>query len=368
MNKRNWMIAITAAGVLTTSAVAGASSVVEKVSGLLRGDVTVTVNGEETSLHPVYINGKAYLPVRDTAEALGYELSWSGKQLQLSNAAEEEEADLATISGVITSVTPTDDGYRLDVIGHGTNTWILLTADKDTVLTDAEGKKLAAKDLKAGMQIIAEYGPIVALSYPGQSHAATIQVQAQRLVKEEPVYAVTKTDDGWQVQFAELKDGVETPTLTLNAGKETMVVNAEGQPVDWYQIKPGTKVRAYYGPIMTKSLPPQSPLYVLVVLQDMPDAESVKEYRSLAWTFVPEEQKSHLTTKQDEAQVVYADANSAGILPADDKQKKALAELAANGSKVIAVTYNTDQDALLGPLTVVINPETKELIGYFMRM
>ncbi|MBB3110247.1 hypothetical protein FHS18_002314 [Paenibacillus phyllosphaerae] len=367
MKKQNWIILMTAAGVLTTSAIAGAGGVVEKVSGMLRGDVSVTVNGESTSLHPVYINGKAYLPVRDTAEALGYELSWSGKQIELQNQEAEEDMDYVMISGVISSVTQVEDSYRLEVYGLGTNRWIILSADKDTVLTDAEGKSFQAKDLKAGMQITSEYGPIIAMSYPGQSHAATIQVGTQRSIIEQAVSAVTKTDEGWKVQFSEVKDGVETPTLTLNTGKETMVINKQGQPVDWTQIKPGTNVRAYYGPFETKSLPPQSPLFVLVVTDEQPDMETVKEYRELSWSLLSADQKSHIKTAKDEALVSIIDASHAAIMPVDDKQKEALADLVASQSKLISVTYNTDQDELLGPLTVVFNQETKEVIGYFIR-
>ncbi|MFB9328441.1 hypothetical protein ACFFSY_21120 [Paenibacillus aurantiacus] len=364
MNKKSWIIAVTAAGVLSTTAVAGAGGFIEKVQGLLRSDIQVSVNGESTGLHPVYINGKAYLPARDTASALGYELSWNGKEIKLQgdgDQQQEEEADYILISGVIAKATPLEDGsVRLEVLGRGTNKWIILTADKETVIKDSQGKTVAVKDLKEGMQVTAEYGPIIALSYPGQSHAATITVGQQTLVKEETVLSSGNTTDGWQIQF-----GQEKPELTLNAGKETLVINSEGQPVEWSQVKPGTKVRAYYGPIMTKSLPPISPLHVLVVLDEQP--ENAAEFRELGWSFVPKEQQSHLVTKKDEALVSVAPAKAAGVMTTTEKQKQALADLVAKEGKLITVTYSTDQDALLGPLVVVIHPETKELIGFYAR-
>jgi len=278
-SKNKWLILMTTAGLLATTAAVGANGLVDQVKGMMRGDITVSVNGEDTSIHPVYIDGKAYLPARDMAGALGIGLSWNGKELELTQKeAIDEVADYLRTNGVIVDVAKTDSGqYRIEVIGHSPSNWIILYADAETVLTDAEGKPFAAENLKAGMQLTAEYGPIVALSYPGQSHAATIQVGQQRLVTEESVVAVENTDDGWRVMLGEQKDGEDAVSVVLNAGKETMLVNREGQPVEWTDIKAGSKVRAYYGPFMTKSLPPQSPAHVIVLLdqteQPAPAAE-----------------------------------------------------------------------------------------------
>ncbi|GGD76419.1 hypothetical protein [Paenibacillus nasutitermitis] len=364
MKKQKWLIMMTAAGLLATTAAVGANGLVEKVNGILHNDIKVTVNGTDTKLHPVYINGKAYLPARDTATALGYGLELSGKEIKLG---EKEQENFMQTMGVIVSASSTDGKSQIEVLGHGTNTWVILNVDQKTVLTDKNGKAFAAKDLKPGMQLTAKYGPVMTMSYPGQSHAVSIQVGEQSLIKEEAVLSVNNTDGGWKIQFGEMKDNVEIPSLTLNAGKETMVVSPEGQPVEWSQIKPGTKIRAYYGPIMTKSLPPQSPAHVIVVLEEQLDSASVKEYQNLAWTLVPESQKEHLLTKQDEAQVELISAKEAGIMPADDKQKQILADIQAKDGKLISVNYSTDQDALLGPLVIVINPETKELVGFFIR-
>lgn len=271
LNKKRIIVFVTVAGLFGTTAVVGATSMIEKVSGILRKDVTVSVNGEGTALKPVFINGQAYLPARGAAAALGYELNYSGKdkEIELKEIAEEEAVDYLLTTGVIVNVQPTDDGrYRIELLGKGNYKWIILFADKETVLTDEAGKPFAVKDLKAGLQITAEFGPVVAMSYPGQSHAAQITVGSERLIKEDVIQSVEHTNDGWQVRFGETKDGVAVPTLTLNAGKETSVLTSQGEPVEWANLKAGTKVRAYYGPIMTKSIPPQSPLHYLVVLSE----------------------------------------------------------------------------------------------------
>ncbi|RUS47952.1 hypothetical protein [Cohnella sp. AR92] len=271
MNKKKWVVVATLVGLLGTSAAAQATGVFDKVTGLIRNDVKISVDGESTNLQPVYINGQAYLPIRDEAAALGYEVSYNSaeKRIELNKVQQEEQIEYAHIAGILKTVTKTDDGqYRLEVLGRGAANWIILYADKDTVIKDKEGKAVAASDLKAGTEINADYGPIVAMSYPGQSHAASITVGISRLVREDAIQAIEKTDEGWRVSFAAAENGEKTTDLVLNSGKETFVINEEGQPVEWKDLKEGTKVRAYYGPATTRSLPPQSSLFYLVVLND----------------------------------------------------------------------------------------------------
>jgi hypothetical protein len=374
MQKKKLMILVTAVGLLGTTAVVGASGLVSKVKGYLHQEIGVSVNGVDTTLHPVYINGKAYLPARDTAAALGYNLTWSskGNEIELTSQKEEAVKYIRTM-GVVVNVNPTDieGSYRIELLGKGEYSWIILTADKDTVLTDANGQPFAAKDVKAGTLITAEFGPIVAMSFPGQSHAAKIVVGNESLIKEDAIQSVMKTDDGWQVRFGETKNGVAVPTLVLNAGKETSVMDSQGQPVEWSALNAGTKVRAYYGPSMTKSIPPQSPLHYLVV--SSPPAgklapATAQEYRELAWSKVPESEKPHLTTKKDEAQVSIIESKNAAIIALTDAQKKKLADIQSVNGHLIEVKYSTDQDALLGPLVLAFDPDTKELLGFFARL
>ncbi|MFC5531104.1 hypothetical protein [Cohnella yongneupensis] len=371
MNKKKVILILAAVvGLMGTTAAVGARGMVDKVSGLLRKDVSVSINGEHTSLHPVYINGKAYLPVRDAAPALGYNVSYNGKEIELNEIAEEEAVEYMRTMGVIVDVQKTKDGqYRIEVLGKGPQSWVILFADKDTVLTDADGKPFAAKNLKAGQRIIAEFGPIMTMSFPGQSHAATINVRSDSLIKESTIQAVEHTDDGWQVKFGETKNGVETTTLVVNAGKETTLLDAQGQSVTWESLKPGMKVRAYYGPAMTKSLPPQSPLHYLVLLDAAPSLApaAVKEFQDIAWALISAGEKPHLTTKKEEAKVEFIPADGAPLFGGTDAQKKRLEELKAAGGQIVTVTYTTDRDALIGPLVMAFDPDTKQLLGYFIR-
>jgi len=372
MQKKKLLVVLTAVGLLGTSAAVGASGLVGKVTGVFHKDILVSVNGNQTSLHPVYIDGKAYLPARDAAAELGYTLNWNpkGKEIQI-NSKEEAAVEYARTIGVVTDVQATDkEGeYRLNVLGYGDQRWIILYVDKDTILEGENGVKIAASDLKAGTRLMAEFGPAIALSYPGQSHAHRLVVQGQSLVKEDVIQSIEKTDDGWQVKFGETKDGKTETTLVLTAGKETGVMDAEGQSVAFANLKTGDKVNAYYGPFMTKSLPPQSPLHFLIVKSAKAGLApaTIEEYRELSWKNMPEEQKGHLLTKKADATVEEVDSGTIQLLASTDAQKKKLAEIQAANGKLISVAYSTDQDALIGPIILVFDPDTKELLGFMPR-
>jgi hypothetical protein len=366
MNKKKKIILGTMVGLLGASTAVGAAGIVDKVNGILRNDVTVSVNGEVTSMKPVFIKGQAYLPARSEAAALGYELNYNGKgkEIELNKRVEEEQpVSYVRTTGVIVDVQPAKDGqYRIELLGRGDNNWIILFADKDTVLKDGDGKPFTVQNLKSGMQIEAKYGPIIAMTFPGQSHAAEIIVGQERLIKEGAIQSVKHTDDGWQVQ-------VGTESLTLTAGKETSILTSEGQSVDWADLKAGTEVRAYYGPTTTESIPPQSPLFYLVVQADTEQLApaAAQEFRDLSWNRIADDQKSHVTTKQNDAIVAVVDAKNSGVLASTDEQKKLLEQLQAANGKLVTVTYNTDQDELLGPLTLAFDLDTKAFVGYYAR-
>lgn len=375
MPKKKLIVLLTAAGLLGTTAAVAAEDMLEKVTGILHKEVKIVVDGTNTSLTPVYIDGKAYIPVRDAAKDLDYEVIYddANQEIELHKINKEEAAAYMRGTGVIVDVKQTEKGqYRIELLGKGSNAWVILYADEKTVIADGAGNAVPAQALTAGTEIIAEYGPVMAMSFPGQSHAAKITIGAERKVKEDVIQSVKHTDDGWQVQFGETKDGIAVPSLTLNAGKETSVLTSQGESVKWEDLKAGMKVRAYYGPIETKSIPPQSPLFYLVVPTDLTapvgkmTPEAAQEYRDLAWAKVTDN-ASHITTKKDEAVVQIVSANDSGVLATTDEQKKLLEEIKSANGNLVTVTYNTDQDELLGPLTVAFDFKTKAFVGFYAR-
>lgn len=128
-------------------------------------------------------------------------------------------------------------------------------------------------------------------------------------------------------------------------------------------------VRAYYGPELMKSLPPQGNAHLIEAddLREWLAPAEEQAYRELAWELLSDEEKSHLITPKDEALVERIDAVNAAVIPLKGKEQR-LEDIRAMGGKLIAVTYRTDQDALLGPVTILFDPETREAIGHIVRM
>ncbi|MBJ6360699.1 hypothetical protein ACFOQM_05185 [Paenibacillus sp. GCM10012307] len=265
MKHKKALVILTAVGVLGATAVTGASGLVDKVSGLLRSDIKIVVNGEQTTLQPVYINGKAYLPVRDAAGVLGYEVNAAGKQIQLQTKKEQppvdEENQHIQMNGVVVSKTDLDGITRLEVRGDGAG-WMILGIDSDSVIVNEDGVAKTIDDIREGTALKADYGPIVAMSYPGKSHAAKLVISTDRLVREDTVTKVSKSEDGWQIFLGPENDA---QGLQLNTDSDTIIVKANGERLKPEDLKTGTKIKAYYGPATTRSIPAQSTVQLIVV-------------------------------------------------------------------------------------------------------
>ena len=70
---------------------------------------------------------------------------------------------------------------------------------------------------------------------------------------------------------------------------------------------------------------------------------------------------------------VYHIINKSNSIILDSGDKIYLGSISSNvklneGQKLIAVTFNTTEDALLGPLIIIIEPNSKEVIGGVLRM
>jgi hypothetical protein len=205
------------------------------------------------------------------------------------------------------------------------------------------------------------------MSFPSSSHAAKIVVGEQRLIAEQFVQEVRQSDDGWQVHIGPGKLAATPATTILNVGKGATMQTAQGEPVEVSKLAPGTRVRAYYGPALTKSIPAQSTAELVVVMPELLREQVTLKFLDLAWHNVPEAEKSHLTTTKEQAKVALIDSSTKMIIGLTDEQKQFLAGIKDRSVQLVTVTYNTDQDALLGSLTVVIDPATMKVVGYFAR-
>jgi hypothetical protein len=268
MKRSRRILLLTAAGLLAATTAAGAAGLTTKVAGLLRKDVKVAVDGTVTGMEPVFINGKAYLPAREAAAELGYDLSWNGKNKRLDLRNRE---NIILTPGVIESVTPIEGGQvSFELLGKafkGNSGRVILHTDAGSSVTDDEGRASSVQALKAGMHVTVEYGPVVTDSVPARAAASKIVTGQLRLVREDVIRDVQLSDGDARIVFGNGEGGTFTPDLVLNLGKETSVSTSDGQSVPWSALTKGMRVRAYYGPALMKSMPPQSPADMLVILE-----------------------------------------------------------------------------------------------------
>jgi hypothetical protein len=83
-------------------------------------------------------------------------------------------------------------------------------------------------------------------------------------------------------------------------------------------------------------------------------------FRTIAWAAVEENQKAHVIGNWQEAlvsKIIYSDQ---WLTP--NKNLKKL-----KNQELVTVKFSTDQDGLLGPIVVVINPVNDEVVGFYPR-
>ncbi len=98
----------------------------------------------------------------------------------------------------------------------------------------------------------------------------------------------------------------------------------------------------------------QSNFAILVLFAAMPGCESKinsvtgddMEYRTIAWNHITEQEKATVTGDWRTARVQTTQWNN---------------------KAAVSVTFNTTEDALLGPIVVIIDPQTKKVVQQLLR-
>jgi hypothetical protein len=101
-----------------------------------------------------------------------------------------------------------------------------------------------------------------------------------------------------------------------------------------------------------------------------------QQFRKIAYDSLSDEEKSTLIADWKDAEVKqgnYLFENNINwfVFDSDNKAGFALQNsdiVLTNNQELILVIFNTNVDALLGPIEIVINPINKEIIGGFLRL
>lgn len=209
---------------------------------------------------PRLLNGSTYVPVAFVDEILQAEVNVSDSAVTVV----DEEAEKAPVrTGTITNINKTENG-KMSILIDGYQTGIVLHLDEKTKITDAAGKELKAEDLKLGMEIEATHQKYMAMSMPPQTGAITIVVkdslEAQEVVGTAgKVVSVEKDQEGTYKMLVEGRGLTATSPekVALIINKDTVIVSARDNKVmKPEELKADMQVYAFYGPKLTRSLPP----------------------------------------------------------------------------------------------------------------
>nr|P43131.1 RecName: Full=Protease inhibitor; AltName: Full=BBRPI; Contains: RecName: Full=Serine protease inhibitor; Contains: RecName: Full=Serine protease inhibitor C; Contains: RecName: Full=Serine protease inhibitor B; Contains: RecName: Full=Serine protease inhibitor A; Flags: Precursor [Brevibacillus choshinensis]pir/A43939/ proteinase inhibitor BbrPI - Bacillus brevis [Brevibacillus brevis]BAA01538.1 protease inhibitor precursor [Brevibacillus brevis] len=208
---------------------------------------------------PRLLNGNTYVPVAFVDEILQAEVNVTDDAVTVV----DEESDVAPVrTGTITTLNKREDGgvsFQL----NGYETGIILHVDKETKITTADGKELKPEDLQLGMEVEATHQKFMAMSMP-QSGAVSIVVKSgletpEVLGTAGKVASIDKDQEGSYKMLVEGQALAENAPekVALIVGKDTKIVSAkDNKELAPEDLKAEMKVFAYYGPKLTRSLPP----------------------------------------------------------------------------------------------------------------
>lgn len=204
------------------------------------------------------VKGTLYVPASFFSEVLQVNVAVDGTKVNITS---EEEVKKETVVGTITEVIHNEERKAVHINGTGTE-GIVLNVDENTVIRDAEGKKIELKDLAKGMKIEAVHSLAMTMSLPPQTYAYEISVKSDKEETEQLATAGAITDinaDGGNLRVTIKGKGLteQSPNeVVLNLTPETVVVNKDGKALKTSDLADDAEIIGYYGPVLTKSLPP----------------------------------------------------------------------------------------------------------------
>lgn len=219
---------------------------------------------------PVNSAGTLYVPAKYFSDVLHHGVAIEGARVAITTEGSEvEEAKTMKANGVITAVHNDENRKAVHINGAGQD-GIILNVDENTVILNAAGEKIALKDLSLGLDIEVVHSLAMTMSLPGQTYASEIKVKQDSEVKDliGTSGTVTPNEDNTQITVKGFGMTEASPTeVVLNLSDKTVIVDQDGKEVKASELKKDDKVLAFFGPALTKSLPPIGNAVKVVVLK-----------------------------------------------------------------------------------------------------
>ncbi|MGF7049639.1 hypothetical protein J2T13_004160 [Paenibacillus sp. DS2015] len=183
------------------------------------------------------------------------------------NTAKEESVQESApgTDGIITNVADN----KLTVIGvpaeKGGVDYVIVTVDEKTQIMNQDGTPSTIDALKADVRVSAYYGEVMAMSYPGQTHADKIVIKTTDSIKVEGTVVASDDITKDQVYVNVGTDQSPYNDVVLNISEDTKVISILGGETE---LSAGMKIVAYHSPIMTKSLPGITNAEIVIITAD----------------------------------------------------------------------------------------------------
>lgn len=164
----------------------------------------------------------------------------------------------------------------------------IVMMNKDTEVVPFKTKNVVkASDIDVNSEIFV-WSDIMTLSIPAQMTAnkvmilpETTNVSNEEEPAKEPVVnqvlqsvkmnaiitEITNTDEKYK-SISVINKNNENSEVVLNIGEDTIIINADGTPLNLSDLKKDDKISVAHSPAMTFSLPPQTYAYAIIVNND----------------------------------------------------------------------------------------------------
>ncbi|MET3547269.1 acylphosphatase [Paenibacillus favisporus] len=215
----------------------------------------------------------AAVPVAASAQEVPPAAAQSG-QGQVQNETKVVPATWGQITNFVNDKT----GKFVTVTGRGLapsdQSQIILAITPETKIIDARGKSVPLKTVIDEKKVVkAFYGPNITKSLPARGTALTLVVQDKSFTAIDGTVSEVR-ENGILVKGTDIYTSNED-TILLHLADKATILSQDGKALTSGDIKEGTSIRAFYGPEVAMSLPPQAGTnYVIVNTEDTGSGET----------------------------------------------------------------------------------------------
>ncbi|MFB9327308.1 copper amine oxidase N-terminal domain-containing protein [Paenibacillus aurantiacus] len=218
---------------------------------------------------PELTNGKMYVPDSFAAQVLQAEVTRGTDTVEVTLA----DKKTITTEGFVTGIDVKDGEGSVRINGTGTE-GLVLNVGPDTVVKAEDGTVLQWTDVQLGYEVKAVHSMAQTLSLPPQTSLYELIVKIpsaapkMMLGTAGVIEDVSRAADGAVTVWikGEALSDISQPEVKLTLNADTQLVTATGEKATADQLVKGARVIGFYGPMLTKSLPPIGTAWKLVVL------------------------------------------------------------------------------------------------------